>query len=272
MNRISVVLLLISFVFISCRSQDLIRPGDTLEVAYDKAFTQYQNENYSQAVDAFETVISIGRGTTIGQDAQFYLSESYFNSERYLMAASEYQRYVQFHPNSERRLEAEYKEALSYYHLSPRYRLDQTYTNQAINGFRLFLSRYPDSEFSDQAAEYITELLDKLAMRDFNAAEFYMRTKQYDAAAIYYNQVIDRYPGSSNAEISLVKQIEAYVLYAENSIPARQEERYEKALNSYNTYLQLFPQGENRSQAEDLYDTAIRSLEEIRNRPQVAQN
>ncbi|HLR90948.1 MAG TPA: outer membrane protein assembly factor BamD [Balneolaceae bacterium] len=272
MTRISLVLLLISFVFISCRSQDLIRPGDTLEVAYNKAFAQYQNENYSQAADAFETVISIGRGTTIGQDAQYYLAESYFNSERYLMAASEYQRYVQFHPNSERRQEAEFKEALSYYHLSPRYRLDQTYTNQAINGFRLFLSRYPDSERSDQAAEYINELIDKLAMRDYNAAEFYMRTNRYDAAAIYYNQVIDRFPGSSSAERSLVKQIEAYVLYAENSVPSRQEERYEKALDSYNTYLQLFPQGENRSKAEELYDLTIQRLEEIRNLEQVAQN
>lgn len=272
MNRISIVLLLISFAFISCRSQDLIRPGDTLEVAYNKAFTQYQNENYSQAVDAFETVISIGRGTSIGQDAQFYLSESYFNSERYLLAASEYQRYVQFHPNSERRQEAEYKESLSYYYLSPRYRLDQSYTNQAINGFRLFISRYPDSEYSVQAADYINELIDKLAMRDFNAAEFYMRTDRYDAAAIYYNQVIDRYPGSSSAELSLVKQIEAYVLYAENSVPARQEERFEKALDSYNTYLQLFPQGKNRSKAEDLYDSAIRQLEEIRGGDQVAQN
>lgn len=272
MNRTSVVLLLISLAFISCRSQDLIRPGDTLEVAYDKAFSQFQNENYSQAADAFETVISIGRGTTMGQDAQFYLSESYFISERYLLAATEYQRYVQFHPNSERRQEAEFKEALSYYHLSPRFRLDQTYTNQAINGFRLFLSRYPDSEFSEQSAEYITELLDKLARRDYNAAEFYMRTNRFDAAAIYYNQIIDRFPGSSMAEESLVKQIEAYILYAENSVPARQEERYEKALDSYSTYLQLFPQGENRSKAEDLYDTATRHLEEIRSRAQVVQN
>src|SRR5690625_8034795 len=68
MTRISLVLLLISFVFISCRSQDLIRPGDTLEVAYNKAFSQYQNENYSQASDAFETVISIDRRNFIAKD------------------------------------------------------------------------------------------------------------------------------------------------------------------------------------------------------------
>src|SRR5690625_4335140 len=113
MTRISLVLLLISLVFISSRSQEVIRPGDTLEVAYNKALAKYQNENYSQAADAFETVISIGRGTTIGQGAQYYLAESYFNSERYLMAASEYQRCVQFQPNSEGRQEAEFKEAHS---------------------------------------------------------------------------------------------------------------------------------------------------------------
>src|SRR5690625_2563524 len=106
------------------------------------------------------------------------------------------------------------------YHQITIYRLNKTYTNQAINGFRLFLSRYPDSERSDQAAEYINELIDKLTMRDYNAAEFYMRTNRYDAAAIYYKQVIDRFPGSSSAERSLVKQIEAYELYDENCVPS----------------------------------------------------
>src|SRR5690625_7192717 len=115
MTRISLLRLLIILVFISSRSQDLIRPGDTLEVAYNKAFAQYQNENYSQAADAFETVISIGRGTTIGQDAQYYLAESYFYSERYLMGASEYKRYVQIHLKSDRRQETSVKNALSFY-------------------------------------------------------------------------------------------------------------------------------------------------------------
>src|SRR5690625_5145511 len=99
-----------------------------------------------------------------------------------------------------------------------------------------------------------------------------MRTNSYDAAAIYYNQVIDRFPGSSSAERRLVKQIEAYVLYAENSVPSRQEERYENALDSYNTYLQLFLQAANRSKSEELYDLTTQRLEEIRKREHVPQN
>jgi hypothetical protein len=39
--------------------------------------------------------------------------------------------------------------------------------------------------------------------------------------------------------------------------------RYESAVSSYETYLQLFPNGDNRSRAEDLYDQARREIESI---------
>lgn len=268
--RSILILLLASFTLISCRSEELIRPGDSLEVAFEKAMGQYENENYTEAARAFETVISIGRGTDYGHDAQFYLAESHFKNGRYLIAASEYNRFVQFHPNSERREYVEFQEALCYYHLSPRYRLDQTYTNNAINRFRLYNDRYPNSERRDLANEYISELREKLARRDFNAADFYMRIDRFNSAAIYYGLVIENYPETSWAERALVKQIEAYTVYAENSIEARQEERFRQALDSYNTFLQLFPQSEYRSRAEDLYDRANSGLQEVLRRSSVA--
>lgn len=255
------ILITAALLFASCRSTDLIRPGDSLEVAYEKAMNQFEEENYTEAAEAFESVISIGRGTDIGQNAQFYLAESYFNNNRYLLAASEYERYAQFHPNSDRRVEADYKLALSYYNLSPRYRLDQTYTYQAIENFRLFLDRFPNSEHADEAGEYITELRSKLARKAYSSGEFYKRTNQYRAAAVYFDIVIDDYPETEWAERSLVDQMESYILYAENSVPDRQEERFEQALESYETYLQLFPRGENRSKVEDLYDRAQRGLQ-----------
>ena len=258
-------------LFASCRSNELIRPGDSLDVAYEKALNQYEEENYAEAARAFETVISIGRGTDIGQDAQFYLAESYFNNRRYLLAASEYERYAQFHPNSPRREEADYKRALSYYNLSPRYRLDQSYTYQAIENFRLLLSRFPNSEYADEAAGYISELRGKLAHKSYNAGEFYKRTNRFEAAAVYFDIVIDNYPETSWAELALVDQMESYILYAENSIAARQVERFEMALESYETYLQLFPRGENRSRVEDLYDRAQRGLNDASDNESVAQ-
>ncbi|MEX0648131.1 MAG: outer membrane protein assembly factor BamD [Balneolaceae bacterium] len=264
MRTLSILFLAALFIS-SCRSNELIRPGDTIEIAFEKAKNQFDNENYSEAAQAFETVISIGRGTDIGQEAQYYLAESYFNSRRYLVAASEYARYAQFHPNSPRREEMDFKEALSYYHLSPRYRLDQSHTRTAIDRFRLFNSRYPNSDRVSQAGGYITEMREKLARKEYHAAAFYKRTNRYNAAAVYYDKVVDEYPETTWAEQSLVEQIEAYILYAENSVPDRQEERYEMALDSYGTYLQLFPRGENRSRAENLYDRAQSGLAEVQN-------
>ncbi|NBC66807.1 MAG: outer membrane protein assembly factor BamD [Bacteroidetes bacterium] len=271
--RATSLLLFAVIILTSCRSEELIRPGDSLEVAYEKAMMQYNQEEYSDAARAFETVISIGRGTDYGQDAQYYLAESYFNSNRYLLAASEYERYAQYHPNSPRREEVDFKEALCYYELSPRYRLDQEYTTRAIESFRLYRTRYPDAERAEDAADYISELRNKLAHRDYNAADFYMRTERYNSAAIYFGLVIDNYPESEPwAERALVRQIESYVLYAENSVPDKQAERFEQALESYNTYLQLFPQGDNRGKAEDLFDRAMTGLGEVDDQSVVESN
>ncbi|WP_340105035.1 outer membrane protein assembly factor BamD [Rhodohalobacter sp. 8-1] len=256
---------LAAFALISCRSQDLIRPGDTLEVAFNKAKAQYDAEEWSSAASAFETVVSIGRGTDLGQEAQFLLAESYYNNKRYLLAASEYDRYATFYPRSERRELVDFKAAVCYYKLSPRYRLDQSYTRQALERFRLFNSRYPNSERVAEASEYITELRNKLARKQYEAAEFYKRTSRFNAAIVYYDLVLDNYPESRWAEEALVDKIEAYILYADNSIPASQLGRYESAVSSYETYLQLFPSGDNRSRAEDLYDRARNEIEDITN-------
>lgn len=257
------IITLAAFALISCRSQDLIRPGDSLEVAFEKAKSQYDQEKWSSAAEAFETVVSIGRGTDLGQDAQFYLAESYYNNRRYLLAASEYDRYSTFYPRSERRDIADFKAAISYYHMSPRYKLDQTYTREAIERFRLFVSRYSDSDRVSEAAEHIDELRNKLARKKYEAAKFYMRTDRFQAATVYHDVVIDQYPESKWAERALVDQIEAYILYADDSVRERQKERYENAVDSYETYLQLFPRGENRSKAEDLYDRALSEIEKI---------
>lgn len=254
-------LLALLFLSAGCRNQSLIQPGDTLDVAYEKALGLYEEEKWDDAAAAFETVLSIGRGTEIAEEAQYYLATSYFNSRNYLLAASEYERFALFHPESERRQEVDYMIARSYYELSPRFKLDQSYTNQAIENFRVYISRYPGTAEADSAGARIDELRNKLARKIHEAGDFYKRIARYNAAAIYYGQVIEQYPESRWAELALVEQMESYILYADNSVPERQRERYEMALDSYDTYMQLFPRGEYRPRVEELHDRAAASLE-----------
>lgn len=259
----TVFLLAAALVFASCSKKNYIQRGDSLPVAYKKSMRLFQQGEYSDAVDGFETVFSLGRGTEYAQNAQYYLAESHFNNKNYLMAASEYERYASLFPRSERREEVDFKEAYCYYKLSPRYRLDQKYTKQAIEKFNLFESRYPDSERLPQVAEYVDEMRAKLAHKMYNAADLYMRIDEYEAAAIYYGLTIDQYPETQWAEHALVDQINAYNTYAANSVSDKQEERYQKAVESYEKYLQLFPQGEHRSQADEYVDEARVALAQM---------
>lgn len=262
LSRLSCLLLALT-IFVACKNENLIQRGDTLPTAYKKAMALYQSEDYTDAAKAFETVIQLGRGTDYAREAQYYLAESYFNDERYLLASSEYGRYVALYPRSDKREEAQFKEAFSYYKLSPRYRLDQSHTRTAIEKFQLFNSRYPNSERADQAAEYITKLRSKLAKKLYYSADLYMRTDSYEAAIVYYDLTIDNYPESIWAQRALVNKINTYVVYADRSVRSKQRERYQSAVEAYEKFIQLFPEGKYRQQAEEYVDEAREGLADL---------
>lgn len=261
-SRISCLLVGLA-VLVSCKNEDLIQRGDTLPTAYKKSMSLYQSGEYSDAAEAFETVIELGRGTDYGQEAQFYLAESYFNDGRYLLASAEYARYTTLYPRADKREEAHFKEAYSYYKLSPRYKLDQKHTRTAIEKFQLYNSRYPDSERVKETAQYITELRSKLAKKLYYSANLYQRTKSYEAAIVYYDLTIENYPESNWAQRALVDKISTYVTYADRSVPSKQRERYQGAVDAYETFVQLFPEGEYRSEAEEYVDDARAALADL---------
>ena len=256
-----ILLLFVPILLISgCGANKSIKTGDSLEVAFDKAKNQYDRGKYADAARSFETVLSLGRGSALAQDAQFYLSESYYNSKDYLLAAAEYNRYYTSYPRSERRQSMEFKEALCYVKMSPRYKLDQSDTRRALELMLLFVSRYPGSDEATEATRYVDELRGKLAQKIFHSGEMYFRIKLYEAAAIYYDLTIDRYPETPWAEKALAQQINAYVQFARNSVEEKQLERYRMAISSYQKYLQLFPRGSSRSLVETYFETADREI------------
>lgn len=49
----------------------------------------------------------------------------------------------------------------------------------------------------------------------------------------------------------------------DNSIESKQAERYNNAISNYEKYLQLFPQSNNRAEAEALYLEAVDKLADV---------
>lgn len=265
--------LLITVIFLqACASKYTIKRGDSLKVAFNKAMHVYNAHKFNEAAQDFQTVLSLGRGTGFAKDAQYYLAQSYFNSKQYLLAASEYKRYYTYYPKDPRREEVQFKEALCYFKLSPSYNLDQTNTHKSIELFQLFISRYPNSSLATKAGKYIDKLRDKLARKMLGAARLYVKLRDYKAGALYFGLTMDTYPDTKWAQVALAEQIHAYVLLAQNSVSSKQEERFNKAIDAYQKYTQLFPKGSNRDEAEHYYNIARKAVKKLTKNNKQASN
>ena len=72
----------------------------------------------------------------------------------------------------------------------------------AKNTFEDFLLQYPNSEKAAQAKDNLASIGGKESGDLLAIAQFYDRYKNYRAAAIYYNDVIRRQPGTKDAEFA----------------------------------------------------------------------
>lgn len=236
------------------------------EDAYRQGKELYDRGRYQRATEYFQAVFTYGRQNEYAADAQYYLAWSHMHNREYILAASEFNRFAQIHRTDPRVPEAEFQRARAYYEQSPGYQLDQSNTRRAVDELQLFINRFPEHELVPEAEEMIAELQEKLARKDFETGKLYERRELYEAAAIMFERVFDKYPASTPwAERALVSAMENYIQFAEQSVRARQEERLDLAVRNYERLVQLFPESEYREDAERLYREAMARKEALAN-------
>lgn len=256
------VALLLPFLLGACGGARQIS-YTSAEDAFSKGVENYEDENYDRAIQYFRAVFSFGRANEWADDAQLYIARSYRDQNRYLLAGTEYSHFIEIYRNDERIAQVELERADAYYQLSPPFHLDQQDTRRALSYYQLFLDRHPQHELAPQAEERIEELQEKLAHKQYAAAELYERREMWEAAAQYYELVFDQYPQTRWADDALLGAVRSFVEYSERSVQARQRARYQRAIEHYNTMAQVFPDSPLLKEAEDWYERAARRVEQV---------
>ncbi len=169
----------------------------TPEGEYEQAYDLYQKEEYSKAIDALKQIIYKYPGSDLVEHARYYLADSYFLNEDYVLAADEFERLNREFPQGRFADVALFKAALSYEKQSRRFERDQTETLKAIETIDNLLSKYPNTEYADTAKAHSVLLSDRLARKEFHTAKFYFDAKLYDSAIIYLKSALEAYPSSS---------------------------------------------------------------------------
>ncbi len=236
---------------------------DNPQEAYEKGLELYEQRKYDRAAEYFRGAFDFGRTHEYAADAQLYLARSHAANGDLLLAANEYNRFVQIYRRDPRVTEAEYELAMTYYERSPGFQLDQTDTRRAIEQFQLFIDRYPTDERVPDAASRIRELQEKLARKRHASALLYERRGLHEAAALEFESVFDDFPGSSWADDALLGAMRNYMVYSDQSVRARQPERLAKVIENYERLSQIFPDSDLLADALQLYEDAVRKRSDL---------
>jgi outer membrane assembly lipoprotein YfiO len=149
------------------------------------------------AVEIFRKVVTNAPYGKYAAVSQYKMGLFLKDSGMYAEARTEFQKLLDEYPQSEWVKAAKYQIALCDAKSAPKPAYDQSTTKDAVKEFEDFVKAYPDADLSVKAKKHISSLKEKEAENNFKIAAFYEKQKAYTAARVYYNVIVDEYPGTS---------------------------------------------------------------------------
>lgn len=266
-NRYGIGILLgILFFFSSCRSEfEKIRTNPDPAFLQKKAFEYYEAGDYQKAQTLFELVINGLRGKVEAEKVYFYYAYAHYYQEKYVLASYYFKNFISTFGNSAYKEEAEYMSAYSHYKLSPIFRLEQSYSEKAIDGFQLFINTYPTSERVKEANKLIDEMRKKLERKSLAEGELYYDIKQYQSANRVFENLLRDYPDSKDAEKIRFLIVKSSYLLAENSVYEKQEERLNETIVKADEFLEKYAESNYKKDIISFKDNSTKSLKKFEN-------
>jgi len=219
---------------------------DVLDMGADErlqyALSLYNDEDYLEAATEFEALLLQFPGSSIVDDAQYYLGMCKYNRDEFITAAYEFSKLIKNMPASEFVANAQFMLAESYYELSPDYTLDQRYTAKAIDEYQAFIDFFPLNEKVGKAEQKITELNDKLAHKQYSIAYIYRKMQYYTASLKYYDAVVEIYHDTQYAPMAMYSKIMLLM----------DREREDEALSEMKKFVRMYPDDKNFQEINDL--------------------
>ncbi|TYP99379.1 Beta-barrel assembly machine subunit BamD [Tenacibaculum adriaticum] len=261
-------LFVIILVLTSCGEYQKVLNRGTTEDQYKMAVKMYEANKYSKALRLFEKITPSYRGKPQMERIQYMVANSNFNEKNYSLAGYYFDRFSQNYPKSSKKEEADFLSALSYYKASPRFSLDPTDTDKALNSFQTFIDAYPNSTRMDEANKYYKELRYKLEKKSFEIAKTYYHTADYDsrnyrAAIVAFDNLLEDYLGTSFKEEALYYRLKAAHDYVLKSTKRRKEQRIKDAIKAYEKLKRNFPKSKFMEDSDKMLATLQKEEEQL---------
>jgi len=168
--------------------------GKPPEVLAEQGLTDLKKKKYDDAIDTFEKVRDRYPYSEQALLAQIKVADAYFYKKKYDEALQAYKEFEKLHPTNKAVSYCVYRQGLCYYRQRTTIDRDQTFTTKALEEFRRLKQKYPQSEFIPKAEKFIAQCRRDLGEHEYYIAEFYFKTKRYQAALERFQVVDQEYP------------------------------------------------------------------------------
>lgn len=184
-----------------------------VELLYNTGYERLQSRRWNDAIDYFQEVerqhpySEWSRRAILMQIYAYYQNGSYADS----IAASD--RFIQLFPGSPSAAYAFYMKATCNFEQIVDVGRDQGYAQNALDGLKDVVRRYPRTAYATDAMVKIDMVNDQLAGKEMNIGRYYQRANQPLAAIGRYKAVIDNeaYQRTSHTPEALYRLVEVYL-------------------------------------------------------------
>ena len=249
------ILLFVVAVFSSCGDYQRLLKSRDPEEKYQAALRYFNNKQYVKSQTLLDDVSSYYKGTERSEDILAYLARSYMGQKSYESATDYYQAYIRNYPKGKYAAEAYFQVGHCQYLDSPDARLDQRITQNAIDAFNQFVELYPESPYAEQAYSEMSEMYDKLALKELKSAQLYYNLgsylgNNYLSCEIVAKNALRNYPSNKYQEDFSWLILEAKYQQMVNSFEDKKLERARDAQDEYYNFTTEYPTSKHRKEAD----------------------
>ncbi|MEN9918410.1 MAG: outer membrane protein assembly factor BamD [Bacteroidota bacterium] len=263
--RILFIFFLTLLITTSCGEYNKILKSTDYEKKYTYAKKYFDEKKYSRAITLLEEVVPIFKGTSHAQESAFLLAQSYFYDKDYTTATQFYAAYYNTYPKGEYAELARFNAAYGLYLDSPDAKLDQSSTYKSMQQFQNFLEMYPQSEKKEQVRGYLFEMQEKLALKEYLTCRLYFNLanymgNNYESCVVTAREALKSYPYSKYIEEFQILILRSRYELASKSVEERKPERFRHVIDENFNYLNMFPEGKYKNEADRYYRKAMKEL------------
>ncbi len=197
----------------ACRPAFVVTKFPTNEALFKASLTEFKQHHWDNAVEGFDKLtLDLGVRDTLLVPSYWYLGVAHERAGDDLLAAQAFSRLVESFPDDSLGPRAALEAGRSYQRLWRDPSLDQTYGLTALQQYTMLIQLYAQSDtvVADSARGEIAKLNEWFATKDYDTGMFYFKNKAWDSAILYFKDVVQKWPETDHAHLSMLRLSEAY--------------------------------------------------------------